>query len=121
METPVGFRVPDISLLQMCKMKSLFAALIERSNSKSGFEGCWHGVAMMFCRIEISSLGQTVFLTFVCNVGGEMFSSSLLLLTDESVSDFCFVPCQPALSLVFEFDEESNYSPSPSTVDPIVV
>ncbi len=65
------------------------------------------------------SFGQTLLLMFVCDAGGEMFSSSLLLLTDISVSDFCFVPCDPTLSFVFEFDKESKYSPH--TVDPIVV
>ncbi len=46
--------------LHMSKMKYFSAALTDRSNLNSGFEGCWHGVAIIFRSVKMRfAWGQT--------------------------------------------------------------
>jgi hypothetical protein len=48
--------------LNLCvsKMKFFSASLTDRSNLNSGFQGCGHGVAIIFCSVEMRfAWGQT--------------------------------------------------------------
>jgi hypothetical protein len=74
--------------LRMRMIKFLSAALTDRSKSKIGFEGCWHGVAIVWCKIEMRLGGQTLVwsVSFVCLLMPTWHLSSSAIWSENSSS-----------------------------------